>query len=85
MPSLKDLAKECGVSVATVSKALNDQPDISPATRERVRAAAHRMGYLPNAAARSLKTNRTYNLGVLALKNTAFSEDELKRIDEILA
>ena len=65
MPSLKDLAKECGVSVATVSKALNDQPDISAATRERVRAAAHRMGYLPNAAARSLKTNRTYNLGVL--------------------
>ena len=65
MPSLKDLAKECGVSVATVSKALNNQPDISDATRERVRAAAHRMGYLPNAAARSLKTNRTYNLGVL--------------------
>ena len=46
MPSLKDLAKECGVSVATVSKALNNQPDISAATRERVRAAAHRMGYL---------------------------------------
>ena len=38
MPSLKDLAKECGVSVATVSKALNNQPDISAATRERVRA-----------------------------------------------
>ena len=65
MPSLKDLAKECGVSVATVSKALNDQPDIAPATRERIRAAARRMGYLPNAAARALKTNRTYNLGVL--------------------
>lgn len=65
MPSLKDLAKECGVSVATVSKALNDQPDISAATRERIRATARRMGYLPNAAARALKTNRTYNLGVL--------------------
>ena len=59
MPSLKDLAKECGVSVATVSKALNDQPDISPATRERVRAAAHRKGYMPNAAARSLSRGRT--------------------------
>ena len=65
MPSLKDLAKECGVSVATVSKALNGQPDIAPATRERIRAAARRVGYLPNAAARALKTNRTYNLGVL--------------------
>ena len=39
MPSLKDLAKECGVSVATVSKALNGQPDIAPATRERICAA----------------------------------------------
>ena len=38
MPSLKDLAKECGVSVATVSKALNDQPDIAAATRERIRS-----------------------------------------------
>ena len=65
MPSLKDLAKECGVSVATVSKALNDQPDIAQATRERIHAAARRMGYLPNAVARALKTNRTYNLGVL--------------------
>lgn len=37
MSSLKDLAQECGVSVATVSKALNGQPDISEATRARVR------------------------------------------------
>ena len=54
MPSLKDLAKECGVSVATVSKALSDQPAIAQATRERIHAAARRMGYLPNAAARAL-------------------------------
>lgn len=65
MPSLKDLARECGVSIATVSKALNDQPDISPKTRERVRATAQKMGYLPNATARALRTNHTYNLGVL--------------------
>ena len=65
MSSLKDLAQECGVSVATVSKALNGQPDISEATRARVREEARRMGYVPNMAARSMKTNRTYNIGVL--------------------
>ena len=65
MSSLKDLAQECGVSVATVSKALNGQSDISEATRTRVREAARRMGYVPNMAARSMKTNRTYNIGVL--------------------
>ena len=65
MSSLKDLARECGVSVATVSKALNGQHDISDATRARVREAAERLGYVPNMAARSMKTNRTYNLGVL--------------------
>ena len=45
MSSLKDLARECGVSVATVSKALNGQHDISDATRARVREAAERLGY----------------------------------------
>lgn len=65
MPSIKDVARECGVSVATVSKALNGHSDISHATKERVKEAAERLGYMPNSAARALKTNRTYNLGVL--------------------
>lgn len=65
MVSMKDIAQHCGVSVATVSKALNGQPDIGPETRSRVCAAADEMGYLTNAAAKALKTNRTYNLGVL--------------------
>ena len=43
MSSLKDLARECGVSVATVSKALNGQSDISAATRDRVREAVGRV------------------------------------------
>ena len=65
MASIKDIAKACGVSVATVSKALNGHSDISQATKEKVRQAADKLGYMPNSAARALKTNRTYNLGVL--------------------
>lgn len=65
MVSIKDIAKECGVSTATVSKALNDREDVNAATRERVREAAKRLGYLPNAMARALKTNKTYNIGIL--------------------
>ena len=65
MVSMKDIAQRCGVSVATVSKALNGQPDIGEETRRRVEQAAKELGYLSNAAARALKTNRTYHLGVL--------------------
>ena len=65
MVSMKDIAKRCGVSIATVSKALNGQPDIGEETRSRICAAAAEMGYMTNSAARALKTNRTYNLGVL--------------------
>ena len=65
MVSLKTIAKQCGVSTATVSKALNDQKDISEETKNRVRETAEQLGYFPNAAARALKTNRSYNIGVL--------------------
>ena len=65
MVSLKTIAKQCGVSTATVSKALNDQKDISEETKIRVRETAEQLGYFPNAAARALKTNRSYNIGVL--------------------
>lgn len=65
MVSLKEIAAACGVSVASVSKALNDHKDIGQETKERIRQTAKEMGYLPNAQARALKTNRTYNIGVL--------------------
>ena len=65
MVSMKDIALHCGVSVATVSKALNGQPDIGKETRDRIEKTAREMGYMTNAAARALKTNRTYHLGVL--------------------
>ena len=65
MASLKDIATKCGVSVATVSKALNDHQDISEETKIKIRSLAKELGYFPNSAAKALKTNRTKNLGVL--------------------
>ena len=62
---MTDIAQRCGVSVATVSKALNGLPDIGEETRQRVCAVAAEMGYMANSAARALKTKRTYNLGLL--------------------
>lgn len=65
MVSLRDIAAECGVSVAAVSKALNGHSDIGAETKKRIIKKADDMGYVPNAAAKSLKLDRTYNLGVL--------------------
>ncbi len=65
MVSLKDIASECGVSVASVSKALNGHSDIGADTKIRIIETAKAMGYVPNAAAKSMKTNRTHNIGVL--------------------
>lgn len=65
MASMKDISELCGVSIATVSKALNDQSDIGEETRARIKQVAKELGYFPNSSARALKTKRTYNLGVL--------------------
>lgn len=65
MVSMREIAKHCHVSVATVSKALNGYHDVSEATKEMILQAASELGYFPNSSARALKTKRTYNLGVL--------------------
>lgn len=65
MVSMKQIAEQCGVSIASVSKALNDHKDIGESTKARIRQVAAELGYYPNAAARTLKTNRSYNIGVL--------------------
>ena len=74
---MKDIALRCGVSVATVSKALNGQTDIGEATREKVIQAAKELGYTGNSAARSLKTNRSYLIGILFmdLSNSGFTHE----------
>lgn len=59
MPDLKTLAASLGLSITTVSRALDGYPDVSEATRQRVRAAADAVGYRPNASARRLRKQKT--------------------------
>ncbi len=71
MVTMKEIAKECGVSLMAVSKALRGEKDISPKTTERVREVAKQMGYTRNVAAVQLKTKRSYMLGVLFADSSA--------------
>ena len=59
------VAEQCGLSIAAVSRALNNRPGISRERAEMVRRVAREMGYQPNEAARLLKTNRSKNIGIL--------------------
>ncbi|MFC9590020.1 LacI family DNA-binding transcriptional regulator [Streptomyces sp. NPDC056944] len=65
MVTLKEIAREVGVAVSTVSRALNDHPHIDPETRRRVLAVAERRGYRPNTVARALRRRRSRTIGVL--------------------
>lgn len=64
--TIKQVAREAGVSTQTISRVINDHPDVSPETRRRVREIVARLGYHPNAIARSLSRQRTHTLGVVA-------------------
>ena len=76
MATIRDVARASRVSVATVSRVMNENPRVSEATRLRVVKAATRLGYWPNGTARSLITSRTHALGVLLpdLHGEFFSE-----------
>jgi LacI family transcriptional regulator len=62
---MKDIARDLGVSVVTVSKVLRDHPDISNGTRERVLKRIKELNYSPNINARSLVTGRSYMIGLV--------------------
>ncbi|GAP54050.1 LacI family DNA-binding transcriptional regulator [Arthrobacter sp. 92] len=64
-PRLEDVASHAGVSHQTVSRVVNNHPNVSKATRERVEAAIAELGYRRNTAARSLVTRRSLTIGVL--------------------
>ncbi|WP_123041980.1 LacI family DNA-binding transcriptional regulator [Cohnella candidum] len=65
MVTIKDIAKKAGVSITTVSRALNGYDDVNETTRRKVTELAQQMGYSPNMAARSLIMKKTKTLGLL--------------------
>ena len=63
--TIKDIASACGVSVSTVSRVLNNRPDVSEEVRQRVLAAVEAKGYIPNNSARDLVRSRSDAIGVI--------------------
>ncbi|HEY9522032.1 MAG TPA: LacI family DNA-binding transcriptional regulator, partial [Thermopolyspora sp.] len=65
-PTLKDVAREAGVSIKTVSRALNNEPRISPETRRRVLAVVETLGFRPNMLARNMRAGaRDLSVGLV--------------------
>jgi LacI family transcriptional regulator len=64
------MARHLGVSVMTVSKALRDAPDVSAATKSRIKALAHQMGYVPDSSAQGLRTKTTKLFGLVIPSST---------------
>ena len=63
--TIKDVAALCGVSTQTVSRVINNRPDVAPDTRERIEGAIATLGYRPSAVARTLVARRSNAIGVL--------------------
>jgi LacI family transcriptional regulator len=63
--TIKDVAEQAGVSIQTVSRVINNRPDVSPETRQNIRATIDKLGYQPFANARGLAAKRTYTLGLV--------------------
>lgn len=71
-PVMADVARLAGVSHQTVSRVINNHPNVSSATRARVQAAIAELGYRPNSAARTLVTRRSKTLGVVSFDTTLY-------------
>jgi LacI family transcriptional regulator len=74
--TIYDVAREAGVSMATVSRVVNGNPNVKPTTRKKVMAAVEHLGYRPNAVARGLASKKTTTVGVVIpdIANTFFAE-----------
>lgn len=74
--TIYDVAREAGVSMATVSRVVNNNPNVKPQTRKKVYEAIERLGYRPNAVARGLASKKTTTVGVVIpdISNSLFAE-----------
>jgi LacI family transcriptional regulator len=74
--TIYDVAREAGVSMATVSRVVNGNPNVKPQTRKKVLATIERLGYRPNAVARGLASKKTTTVGVIIpdISNTLYAE-----------
>jgi len=74
--TIKDIAKECGVGISTVSRALNNHPDINPETREKILRVIEERGFVPNNSARNLKRTETKSIALLikGISNPFFTD-----------
>jgi LacI family transcriptional regulator len=84
-PTIKDVAARAGVSIATVSRALNDRGDVSTETRDRVRMIAREVGYSADPAARSLVTQKTRLVAVVVGDNAGHRDLSLVFFGKVLA
>ena len=84
-PTIKDVAERAGVSIATVSRALNDKGDVSVQTRERVREVARSVGYSADPAARSLASQKTRLVAVVVGDNAGHRDLSLVFFGKVLA
>ncbi len=83
--TIRDVAREAGVSIGTVSKALNDQGQLSVATRARVRATASKLQFRPNDLAQSLHRKRSFTIGLISTDRFGrFSLPILEGIEDAL-
>ena len=63
--TIKDVARRCGVGVSTVSRAINNHPDINPETKKMIMDVIQESGYIPNNSARNLKRADAKSIAVL--------------------
>lgn len=73
MPTIKEIAKACNVSVATVSNTINNKGNASEETRKRIKEVIKEMNYTPNYVAKNLKTKNSRSIGVIAEDMTVFA------------